>query len=157
MGIGRFFLFLCVALALGAPASAQKIEIGEEGVSRPGGVYMSLRGEDAAACARVCETDGLCLAWTFLEQGVCDLKAIVPARIVQRGARSGLSPRAPDFARRTAIPRASPPPTPPPPVAIETSSPTPLPIMDTEGALLGGPSSDTPEALRPRLGAAGTW
>lgn len=155
MRIGYFFLFLSVAIGLGAQARAQKLEFGEEGISRPGGVYMSLSTEDAPACARLCETDGLCLAWTFFEAGVCDLKAIVPIAIVQQGARSGLSVRAPVFARRMPIPRASPRPSPAPEPAA--SSPSSLPITDTDSALLGGPSTDLPEALRPRLGAAGAW
>ena len=151
MAIARiFFPAACVALALGARAVAQDLEVGEEGISRPGGVYLSLRVEDAAACSRACDADGLCLAWTFLRAGACELKAVAPNRVIEPGARSGLSPRAPDFARRIMRPIAPP----SPPAAVAEAAPAPAP--DPEAALLGGPPMAAPEALRPRLGAAGT-
>ena len=70
MRIGRFLLFACSVLTIGAQAAAQKIETGEAGILRPGGVYMSLSIEDAAACARLCETDGICCEFNRSTQHV---------------------------------------------------------------------------------------
>lgn len=87
-----------------AQAVAQAPLIGQQDIAYPGGVYISLAVEDAAACARQCTQDEICMAWTYRAEAEnsCELKAVVAAPVPETGARSGLSARAPDFARRLA-------------------------------------------------------
>lgn len=57
------------------------------------GAYMSFAERDAAACARRCEDDGLCIAWSFQADGACELRATAPS--AANAAAHGLSRRAP--------------------------------------------------------------
>ncbi len=65
------------------------------------GAYMVSPAADAAACARVCAEDGLCISWTFADQS-CALAAVVmtPAE----GVSFGLSARAPAQFQLRSIP-----------------------------------------------------
>ncbi|MET0182516.1 MAG: PAN domain-containing protein [Caulobacterales bacterium] len=77
----------------------------EAHTARPGGVYASTFAANADECARTCGEDALCMAWTFKSDGGCELKAVAPAPMAQNGATSGLSSRAPEFARLVATPQ----------------------------------------------------
>ncbi|HWA00148.1 MAG TPA: PAN domain-containing protein [Caulobacterales bacterium] len=96
-------LTLCL-FAAGFGASAQTPPVGQVDVAFQGGGYASLHGESAAACAQLCAQDNICMAWTFraAQQGACELKAVIPHATPETGAVSGLSSRAPDFARQLA-------------------------------------------------------
>lgn len=91
-------LFASVAAALDVSAS------GEKGVSRSAGAFAVFEVSDPDACARRCAEDSLCIAWTFRSSGACELTAIVPAAVAEPGAVSGLSARAPAFARSAPAP-----------------------------------------------------
>lgn len=154
MQIRRILLLSVVAFGLGVEAAAQSSLAGDADIDRPGGVYTTLRLADAPTCASLCAADGICLAWTYRADGACELKAVIPAPIVSRGARSGLSSRAPAFAHRIAVQapaeRAS---------TLDIAPALPVAAerdhvgLDADYALLGGPM-DAEEFLRPRLGAA---
>lgn len=81
----------------------------ETNQSRPGGVYMQSPAATPQACARACENDSLCMAWTHQPQQSqsCELKAVIPPARYLEGATSGLSSRAPRLLRL--IPPAEPP------------------------------------------------
>lgn len=133
-------LITAAAMAAGvlnAPAAE------ERGVARPGGAFAVLDVTDPAACMRACAADGLCMAWTYLPGGVCELKAVVPAAVVRPDAVSGLSARAPASLPSAALPDSAPPEPPP------ASPARPSALVLNEPALLGGPAEN---ALRPRLG-----
>jgi hypothetical protein len=145
-----------VAAAFAAHAPAQGGLAGDADVARPGGVYNLLTTPSADACAQACAEDGLCIAWTYLPGGACELKAVAPAPVRSMGARSGLSRRTPDNLRQAdarallaLAPVAAPAPAAAPVLASASG-------VDHSG-LLGGVQDDTPETLRPRLGSAGTW
>lgn len=140
-------MILSLTLVFAAPAGAEAI--GEPDTARPGGAYSAMPAADPAACALACARDALCMAWTFrpAEANACELKAVIPALRPERGATSGLSARAPAFAR---APITSPAPVPglrdrqaPPALA----SPALLPPGDEE--LLGGPLAITPAEAPP--------
>ena len=141
----RFILVIAVALSAALAAAAQEVLIGERDIARPGGSYVTLAVADAAACASLCGRDGLCLAWTHRAAGMCELKAVTPPPVATLGARSGLSQRAPDFARRLPLPELAH--AEPPAATIAAAEPP----MRSEVALLGGPDPED-EWLRPRLG-----
>ena len=144
----RFLILVAAAAcaALGVQAQAQAPLIGQSDVARPGGFYVLLSAPDAAACARLCAEDSICMAWTF-RAPACELKAVVPAPVAERGAISGLSARAPDFVRRIALAEA------PEALTAPESIPDPAPSAEAVSTdeLLGGPAPSL--ALRPRLGA----
>lgn len=124
-------------------ASAAGASAFELGYARPGGAYATLANFDAQRCAQACNDDGICLAWTLTPAGACELKAVAPAATPQSGAISGLSRRAPAFARLTAAPT---PPAPPlrtalaPPAPAQPQPPTRiLNEQPDETGLLGGP------------------
>ena len=86
----RAMLLMCVTVAalcasFGADAS--------------GGAYASLPARDAAACARLCADDSLCIAWSFQATNTCDLRATAPA--APEGIANGLSRRAPGELRQS--------------------------------------------------------
>jgi len=113
-----------------------------------GGVYASSPSRDAAACARLCADDGLCMAWSYQADGACELRATVPQ--AQSGVAFGLSRRAP--ALRTSVPDAPALEEPAAPIAEPTPEPaTPLVTAasedDLSGQLLGGLEEDA-TALR---------
>ncbi|MGE0596601.1 MAG: PAN domain-containing protein [Hyphomonadaceae bacterium] len=151
-----------IALSIGFTAAAEA-PIGDWNVDRPGAVYTSLRVDGALACAALCAEDGICMAWTLRER-TCELKAVAPAPIWAEGVVSGLSMRAPSFARRTVLTAHAAPPSAqtvatalpanvfPADELIEPLSETAL--LNADEALLGGPQNDNAH-LRPRLAAAG--
>jgi len=135
-----------------AGALAQEVLIGARDTARPGGSYATLPSADAANCARLCTADGLCMAWTQRADAMCELKAVVPAPVTMQGAISGLSARAPDFARRVAVAAAT-------PATAEIATEPAIEVKTTaadapsEVALLGG-LTDTENPLRPRFGGS---
>lgn len=92
------FLTIAAVLAFSAEAAASGAA-GDFNTARSGAAYLSSPAADADACARRCAEDGLCIAWTFQSTSACELHANASAPIVAPGAYSGLSPRAPAFAR----------------------------------------------------------
>jgi hypothetical protein len=145
----RATLITLALCASAAGALAQEALIGARDTARPGGSYATLPSADAAACARLCTMDGLCMAWTQRADATCELKAVVPAPVAMAGATSGLSTRAPDFARRLAVADTTGPQheIAPEPVAETRSSSADTPA---ELALLGG-LTDANNPLRPRF------
>jgi hypothetical protein len=148
----RASLITLVLCLTAAGALAQETLIGARDTARPGGSYTTLPSADAAACARLCSADSLCMAWTQRADAVCELKAVVPAPVATPGATSGLSARAPDFARRLAVAEATPPQA---EIAVEPVIEAKTTAADTpaELALLGG-LTDTENPLRPRFGGS---
>ena len=69
--------------------------------ARASGAYASAAAADAAACARRCADDGLCVAWSYLSSGACELRANAPATPI--GVAQGLSTRAPASLREIAL------------------------------------------------------
>lgn len=134
-----------IALALGA---ALAIATSANATSqRVNGSYTSVTARDAAACARACADDGLCIAWIRNADASCELMAIAPMAPPATGAEVGIATRAPSFA---AWPR--PVSAPEPVVTLIVVAPEIAPREpETEAtlALLGGPDD---ELLRPRLG-----
>jgi hypothetical protein len=130
-------LFAAVLAIFAVEASAQTSLIGQYNIARPGGVYTTLSVGEPAACAQLCSEDAICMAWTFraAREGDCELKAVASSPVVEIGAISGLSSRAPDFTRRLAAPTIQQDAAP-----IETAA---------NGELLGGPLAG-PVPLRPR-------
>lgn len=139
-----------VLLAIAAPAHAA-------------GAYASFTARDAAACARLCADDGLCIAWAMSPNGTCELRATAPSEPLS-GAY-GYSTRAPENLRQSLVnelraPVVEAPPAPEPIIVAEEAAaiadPLRLSEMLTEDdmTLLGGPEPSTETtALRPRLGA----
>lgn len=139
---------LTALAATAAGAAAHEIDI-----ARPGGVYARLAEENANACAQACGEDALCMAWTYNSaNNACELKAVTPAPQQQAGAISGLSARAPGFARLVSsaqrhVAQAAPD---APQLRVTTlasfdapPAPAPAPPSDNSG-LLGGPAGDPP-------------
>lgn len=113
----------------------------EQGVSRPGGVYLTMPMASAEACSAACSDDNLCMAWSFaMAERACELKAIAPAPVRAEGVVSGLSQRAPAFVRVEAAPIEAPAPMPPEP-PTERLAPTTLAraSVGSDDELLGGP------------------
>lgn len=125
----------------------------DQGLARPGGVYATQPTSDPAACAQACASDGLCMAW-MLRDNLCELKAVAPAPIADSGAISGLSARAPDFARHVA---AQAPATAPPPAMTPNAPPAaphvrrPEPPAHVEELLGGPPPPSSMQTLALRL------
>jgi hypothetical protein len=128
----------CSIAAIGGPALAA----GQRNA------YQVLSVANAEACARACEDDGLCIAWTFTDVAACNLSAVAPHETPGE-IKYGVSSRAPSFARALAEMRG---PTEPPAIA---EAPEPAPIhtearTSEEAAfeaasleLLGGPEDET--------------
>jgi PAN domain len=131
-GVG-FSSRLATIFATGA-AAAGAIAAGppENGFDRPGGVYSNVPADDAAACAIACAQDKICMSWSFRTTDYvgCSLKAVVPARVADATAISGVADRAADFLSLVAIdppaPVAAPAQIPPEPLraAALTAAPT---------------------------------
>lgn len=131
-----------IALAIAAaPAGA---------VGKSPGAYANVAVRDAAACARLCADDGLCMAWTLYSGGACELTAVVPTEAPADSAAFGLADRAPVFAARpVAVAQLTPIATPAPVAAPApiAASPAPQQLLDVgpdfesedTSALLGGP------------------
>jgi hypothetical protein len=135
------FIALALGAALAAATSANAAN------QRVNGSYMSVTARDAAACARACADDGLCIAWIRHADAACELMAIAPTTPPALGADVGIASRAPSFAAWPAPATAAEP-------VVTLAAATPAPILhhpETEAtlALLGGPDD---ELLRPRLG-----
>lgn len=141
----HFFLAAGAIAAVATFAQAEAPIAGEQGIARPGGVYTTVRISDAMQCAQLCTRDSICMAWTQLSNGVCELKAVTPTPVAQNGAISGLSPRAPDFARRVMITAADPAPVEAPETHVPHQAHT-----DADTQLLGAADDD---GLRPGFGA----
>jgi hypothetical protein len=85
------------------------------------GAYASLTMSNAAACARACAEDGICMAWSFHADNQCHLSAVVSQASPQALA-SGFASRAPDHLRPTA------------PIALVEALPPPEPAHNIEAA-----------------------
>ena len=131
----RFDLLFVILAAAGAATM-------EPNIARPGGGYDTLQLASADACASACAEDALCMAWTLTAAGQCELKAIAPHPIAANGATSGLSARAPGFARLATPqqPAAAPPELRAQLPDILATSP-PSAAHDNDADLLGGPHS----------------
>lgn len=141
----RLPLILFAITALASAASAH-----EFGMARPGGVFLSIVAENADGCAAACESDSLCMAWTWRADGACELKAVTPRPVGDMSAVSGLSSRAPAFARLITA-QAPPaelrahitlPPDPPPAPDAEDIAAEHTETGDADYGLLGGPIAD---------------
>jgi hypothetical protein len=141
----QFMLATGAIAAITATAGAQTALVAERDVARPGGVYETVRTADTIACARLCTEDSICMAWTHQPSGACELKAVVPHPVTETGAMSGLSPRAPDFARRLSMAELAPPPTLAPQAAPHRRA-----RDDGDSQLLGGAEQGD---LRPSFGS----
>lgn len=89
-------------LSAAALATEPGVAAPEPGLARPGGVYAVIPASDAMDCAQACEADALCMSWTFMADASgpsCELKAVIPHTVPETRATSGLSARAPAFAR----------------------------------------------------------
>jgi hypothetical protein len=134
-----------IALALGAALAAATSANATS--QRVNGSYMSVTARDAAACARACADDGLCIAWIRNADASCDLMAIAPNAPPALNAEVGIATRAPSFA---AWPRPATVAEPVVAIALTAPETTPRePETEATLALLGGPDD---ELLRPRLG-----
>jgi len=112
--------------------------------TRVAGAYASLTVANAAACARACLDDGICMSWSYHRDNSCQLSAVVAATSHSQALATGFAPRAPVFlqprtpvveaqsvnAREEAAPQR-------PAVAEETLLPQAPPEDDL--TLLGGP------------------
>ena len=133
-------LTLGAALAIATSANATGPRIN--------GSYTSVTTRDAAACARACADDGLCIAWIRNADASCDLMAIAPTAPPAATAEVGIAARAPSFAAWPRPVTAA-----EPVVTLALAAPeaaTRAPETEATLALLGGPEE---ESLRPRLGA----
>ncbi|MES1199390.1 MAG: PAN domain-containing protein [Pseudomonadota bacterium] len=139
--IASFF----AVFSFGIAAAAQTPLIGRQDIAFTGGVYTSLNLADTAACAQACAQDSICMAWTFraAQGGACELKAVIPHAVNESGAVSGLSSRAPDFARSLAASAPVQPPAEQKPAEFDTSKDQAAPTD-----LLGGPPADPTLQLR---------
>jgi hypothetical protein len=141
MRIAPPFIVLALGAALAAATSANATS------QRVNGSYTSVTARDAAACARACADDGLCIAWIRHADTSCELMAIAPNAPPTNGAEVGIATRAPSFAVwPTPIVAAQ------PVIVLAAAAPQTIHQPETEAslALLGGPDDET---LRPRLGA----
>lgn len=105
--------------------------------ARASGAYASAAAADAAACARRCTDDGLCVAWSYLSTGACELRANAPATPI--GVAQGFSSRAPASLREIAAlePAVS--------ANVDENEHPPADLADDETTqqLLGGLEEDT--------------
>jgi hypothetical protein len=108
-------------------AAAAALAAASCGASAAEGVYSSSTAHDAAACARMCDDDGLCVAWSFHEDGACELRATAPSQ--PGGAAHGWSRRAPEGLRLASMPAPE-----------QTAAAAP------QGAASPLPEEDTPKA-----------
>lgn len=111
----------------------------------PRGAYASLTTADAAACARACAEDGICMAWSFRAENSCALSAVIATTPDPEALATGASSRAPAFFQsRTPVVQ---------PTSVDTPAQTapqhlaaakaedepPPPAEDDDTMLLGGP------------------
>jgi hypothetical protein len=128
------------ALLLAAVASAVLTS-----TAAAGGVYATLPAADAAACARQCADDGLCIAWAYRGADACDLRAVAPASSPSEAIAFGFSSRAPAALRTTAAP---------PPISVSPpeGDEAEMSPEDAFSALLLGGLERGESDMRPRLG-----
>jgi hypothetical protein len=129
----RTVFFAAVTLVVAAAAAE---------TARTPGVYVSLTTASAAACARTCADDGICMAWSFQSDNRCDLSAVVPGALDSSALAAGFASRAPAYlqprtpvlhaAEAIELPAAS--------TQIAEVSEDETPRADDE--LLGGPDAD---------------
>jgi hypothetical protein len=105
------------------------------------GAYASLTTTNAAACARACADDGICMAWSFHADNQCQLSAVVSQASPQALA-AGFASRAPAHLQPSApIVLVEAPPSPPAhnlEAAAQEVPPTPG-SHEADLVLLGGP------------------
>jgi hypothetical protein len=133
----RFRTALICAIGLAAIVTAAAAS------EAPRGAYVSLTTSNAAACARACADDGICMAWSFHRENECQLSAVVAAELDQEALATGYSARAPAALQpRAPVIVAEAAASLPPPLAAASSNETPPAIAPKEddGLLLGGPS-----------------
>jgi hypothetical protein len=137
----RFRSAIIAAVSLVAIVGAAVTE-----TARASGAYTSLTTSNAAACARACAEDGICMAWSFHAENQCQLSAVVTAEPIEAQA-SGFSSRAPAALRPiTPVSHAqtAPPPSPTAPQAMVQAPVSEDPIIaepeQDDLVLLGGPS-----------------
>lgn len=105
------------------------------------GAYASLTVSNAAACARACAEDGICMAWSFHGDNQCQLSAVVSQANPQAlaagfasRAPAHLQPRAPDVHAEAPPPAQA--------ALVEAASgevPPPTEPQEDRLVLLGGP------------------
>jgi hypothetical protein len=110
--------------------------------TRAPGAYASLTTSNAAACARACAEDGICMAWSFHADNQCQLSAVVGQASPQALA-AGFASRAPTFLQQRAPAfQAEAPAQPSPPTMVEADAeevPAPAETEQDDLVLLGGP------------------
>lgn len=111
-------------------------------LARLQGAYATAPVTNAAACARLCADDGLCIAWTLETNGTCSLTAIAAPGVAQTGAISGFSDRAPASLRAPAALRPPPEPLRTTTAAIFAAPEAPAELAPDDFALLGGPEGE---------------
>lgn len=135
MGLRSTCFAAAIALIVTGAAATETV--------RTSGAYVSLTTRDAAACARACADDGICMAWTFQRDQRCQLSAVVPSAMDSTALAAGFASRAPAFLQpRVSLDRAERAPQPPPGflVAAEAEASPPADAgKDHDMILLGGP------------------
>jgi len=137
---------------IAAAATLAVIALAAFDAPRANGAYTTTNAADAIACARLCTSDTLCMAWVYTENA-CALRATVPTNLPANVA-SGVSTRAPQSLRPQPIaltPPAAPIATPAPEIAAAPPPRAPEPVETA--MLLGGPE-DEPTSLRPAFGGS---
>jgi hypothetical protein len=77
-----WFVAFCLSLLIGlAPAGAQSFQ---EGVSRNGPAFLTVKTESASRCKAACLDDGRCRAWNFVEFGNTDNCRLMSKRPVPK-------------------------------------------------------------------------
>ena len=105
--------------------------------------YASLTTSNAAACARACAEDGICMAWSFHADNQCQLSAVV-AQASPQALAAGFASRAPDNLqpRALAVHAEAPAQPSPPPTMVEADAeevPASVETQQDDLVLLGGP------------------
>jgi hypothetical protein len=135
----RMYFRDAIACAVGLAAIITAAAASE--TPRAPSAYTSLTTSNAAACARACADDGICMAWTFHADNQCQLSAVV-SQASQQALASGFASRAPANLRPSApIVHVEAPPSPPAQTigaAAEEAPPVPESHED-DLVLLGGP------------------
>jgi hypothetical protein len=122
---------VCLAAITAAAASETKLAPG---------AYASLTEASAAACARVCAEDGICMMWSFHADDQCQLSAVVSHASPQARA-TGYASRAPaQLQPATPVIQAEPLSQPSPPIVEAGGQEVPaIEAREHDLVLLGGP------------------
>jgi hypothetical protein len=136
---------IAIACAVGLAAIVTAAAASE--TPRAPGAYTSLTTSNAAACARACADDGICMAWAYHHDNQCQLSAVVSAGANPQALAAGFASRAPAHLRpQTPVVHAEAAPAPlspaAPPVIADTSAVEALSADEPEDdlVLLGGPA-----------------